>query len=126
LDTITSEIKLNVGNSMFGMSLGEIFVIAIIAILFVGPDKLPKMMVEIAKFFKGVKRTIHETKESIEQEIHLSELKEEALSYKEGLKKTMDSYKLDDDLNIVDDINDGLKDIKESIKDIDDKGKSDV
>ena len=37
---------------MFGMSLPEIIVIAVIAVLFLGPDKLPSAMVEIAKFFK--------------------------------------------------------------------------
>ena len=36
---------------MFGMGLTEIFLIAIVAVLFLGPDKLPSTMIEIAKFF---------------------------------------------------------------------------
>ena len=63
---------------MFGMSFGEILIIAVIAILFIGPDKLPEAMVKIAKFFRSFKKTINETKETIEQEMHLAELKEEA------------------------------------------------
>ncbi|OQX73864.1 MAG: Sec-independent protein translocase TatB, partial [Campylobacteraceae bacterium 4484_4] len=43
---------------MFGMSFGEILIIAIIAILFLGPDKLPEAMVKIAKFFKSFKKSI--------------------------------------------------------------------
>ncbi len=103
------------------MSLGEILVIAIIAILFIGPDKLPEAMVKVAKFFRSIKKTVHETKESIEQEIHLSELKEEALSYKKELDDVVNGYKeeLGSDLNIKDDINRELKDIESSIKEID-------
>lgn len=37
---------------MFGMGFTEILIIAIIAILFLGPDKLPSAMVEIAKFLE--------------------------------------------------------------------------
>ncbi len=103
---------------MFGMSLGEIFVIVIIAILFVGPDKLPTMMVEIAKFFKGVKRTIHETKESIEQEIHLAELKEEALSYKDSLEKVVEDYKKETDFDIIHDLNEEVGEISHSLKEL--------
>lgn len=103
---------------MFGMSLGEILIIAIIAILFIGPDKLPEAMVKVAKFFRSFKKTINETKETIEQEMHLSELKEEALSYKKDLDDVVNEYKLDGDLNVMDDINTGLKSIEDSVKDI--------
>ena len=37
---------------MFGMSFSEILVIAVIAVLVLGPDKLPSAMVQIAKFLK--------------------------------------------------------------------------
>jgi len=105
---------------VFGMSLGEILVIAIIAILFIGPDKLPETMVKVAKFFRGIKKSIHETKETIEKEIHLSELKEEALSYKKDLEDVVNEYKveIDDDLNIADDLRSEVADIKNSINDI--------
>ncbi len=103
---------------MFGMSLGEILVIAIIAILFIGPDKLPETMVKIAKFFKSFKQTVHETKESIEKEMHLSELKEEALSYRKELDDAVNSYKLDSDINIVNDIKQELIEVDKDLRDI--------
>lgn len=37
------------------MSFGEIIVILIVAILVLGPDKLPEAIVQIAKNFKGFK-----------------------------------------------------------------------
>ncbi len=70
---------------MFGMGLSEIFFIVVIAILFLGPDKLPDAMVQIAKFFRSVKRTVNDAKSSLEEELHVSELKEEAFKYKKQL-----------------------------------------
>jgi len=70
---------------MFGLGFTEIMIIAIIAILFLGPDKLPSAMVEVAKFFKNAKNTIGNVKDSIEQEMNVSEIKAEALAYKKEL-----------------------------------------
>jgi len=90
---------------MFGMGLSEIFLIIVIAILFLGPDKLPDAMVQIAKFFKSIKRTVNDAKSSFEEELKISELKEEAFRYKKQLDeatqkleqvKNMDITSLDD------------------------------
>jgi len=70
---------------MFGIGFTELLLISIIAILFLGPDKLPGALVEMAKFIKGVKKTIGEAKSSLEEEMKISDLKEEALSYKKQL-----------------------------------------
>ncbi len=70
---------------MFGMGFTEILIIAVIAILFLGPDKLPSAMVDIAKFFRQAKKTIGNVKDSLEQEMNVSEIKEEALAYKKEL-----------------------------------------
>ena len=68
---------------MFGMGFAEILIIGVIAILFLGPDKLPETMIQIAKFFKSVKTTVATAKSSIEDELHIQEIKEEANSYKQ-------------------------------------------
>lgn len=70
---------------MFGMGFTEILIIAVIAILFLGPDKLPGAMVDIAKFFRNVKKTVGSVKDSLEEEMHVSDIKEEALAYKKEL-----------------------------------------
>jgi len=70
---------------MFGIGFTELILISIIAILFLGPDKLPQAMVDMAKFIKSVKKTISEAKGSLEEEMKISDLKEEALSYKKQL-----------------------------------------
>jgi len=70
---------------MFGIGFTELLLVSIIAILFLGPDKLPQTMIEIAKFIKGVKKTVGEAKSSLEEEMKIADLKEEALSYKKQL-----------------------------------------
>jgi len=70
---------------MFGIGFTEILLISIIAILFLGPDKLPETMVQIAKFIKGVKKTVGDAKGALEEEIKIADLKDEALNYKKQL-----------------------------------------
>ena len=67
------------------MGFTEILLIAVIAILFLGPEKLPSTMIEIAKFFRNVKNTVGSVKDSIEEEMHVSDIKKEALAYKQEL-----------------------------------------
>ncbi len=78
---------------MFGIGFTEILLISIIAILFLGPDKLPETMVQIAKFIKGVKKTVGDAKGALEEEMKISELKEEALSYKKQLDSATSELK---------------------------------
>ncbi|MDK9694075.1 MAG: Sec-independent protein translocase TatB, partial [Sulfurimonas sp.] len=71
----------------------EIIIIDIIAILFLGPDKLPEKMVQMAKFFKSTKNTINNMKSSIEEEMNVKTMKEEALAYKKELTDVGDKVK---------------------------------
>jgi len=102
---------------MFGMSFGEILIIAVIAILFLGPEKLPDAMVKIAKFFKGFKKTINEAKDTIEQEMHIAELKEGAISYKKQLEDSVNEVRKE--VNVIDDINESIEDITDSVTKLD-------
>ena len=60
---------------MFGISMPEITVILIIAIIVLGPEKLPKVIVELAKYFEVIKKTINDAKSSFVQELRIAELK---------------------------------------------------
>jgi len=70
---------------MFGIGFTELILISIVAIIFLGPDKLPQAMVDIAKFIKSVKKTVGDAKDSLEEEMKIADLKEEALGYKKQL-----------------------------------------
>jgi sec-independent protein translocase protein TatB len=67
------------------MGFSEILIIVVIAILFLGPDKLPQTMVDIARFFRSAKRTLASAKASIEEELHVEDIKREVNSYKDNL-----------------------------------------
>jgi sec-independent protein translocase protein TatB len=78
---------------MFGIGFTELLLIAVIAILFLGPDKLPGALVEMAKFIKTVKKTIGDAKNSLEEEMKIADLKEEALNYKKQLDDATNELK---------------------------------
>lgn len=93
---------------MFGIGFTELIIIAIVAILFIGPDKLPQTMVEIAKFIKGIKQSVGEAKHSLEEEMKIADLKNEALGYKKQLDDSTNELRnfknfslddFDDDIN---------------------------
>ncbi len=107
---------------MFGMSFAEIMIIAVIAVLFLGPDKLPDAMVQIAKFFKTFKSGINDAKSAFEQEVKIQELKEETLEYKKKLdsaatsmRKTVTFDELEEIKESTAGVTDTFKDIKESM-----------
>ncbi len=99
---------------MFGMGLSEIFFIIVIAILFLGPDKLPDAMVQIAKFFRSIKRTVNDAKTTLEEELKVSELKEEAFRYKKQLDEA--TAKLESisspDLTTLDELTETVEEVK--------------
>ncbi|EKJ1222560.1 Sec-independent protein translocase subunit TatB, partial [Campylobacter coli] len=80
-----------------------IIVILIVAILVLGPDKLPEAIVQIAKILKALKRNIDDAKSSIEKEVRINDLKEEAKKYKdefssanENIRKKLSFEEFDD------------------------------
>ncbi|MEA3490969.1 MAG: Sec-independent protein translocase protein TatB [Campylobacterota bacterium] len=103
------------------MGFTEILLIAVIAILFLGPDKLPDAMVKVAKFMKSVKKAIGDAKSSLDEEMKISELKEEALSYKKQLDEAsseLQGFK-NIGINPMDDINDALNSAQKSLVETD-------
>ncbi|QOR01952.1 MULTISPECIES: Sec-independent protein translocase protein TatB [unclassified Campylobacter] len=75
------------------MSFGEILVILVVAILVLGPEKLPSTIVEIAKILKAIKSNIDEAKASINKELKIAELKDEAQKYKDEFSQTNENIR---------------------------------
>lgn len=93
---------------MFGMGFMEIMLIAVIAIIALGPDKLPTAMVEIAKFIKKFKSGVDDAKSTLDSELNLKEMKEEAQMFKAQIENTKSSMNLNNhvDLGLDNIIND--------------------
>ena len=93
---------------MFGMGFMEIFLIAIIAVIALGPDKLPTAMVQIAKFIKKLKTGLDDAKTTLDSELNLSEMKAEANKFKSQIEDTKSSLSIDSKIDLG--LNDILKD----------------
>ena len=74
---------------MFGMGFMEIFLVLIVAIIALAPEKLPTAMVDMAKFFKKIKGEIDEAKTTLNNELDISQMKQDA----EELKASISNVK---------------------------------
>jgi len=76
---------------MFDIGMPELIVIMVVAILVLGPDKLPEAMKQVARFMGKAKRMWNDATKDIRQEIELDEMREEMKKYKEELNKLQNS-----------------------------------
>jgi sec-independent protein translocase protein TatB len=56
---------------MFGLSFGEIVIIAVIALLLLGPDRLPDAAKTLGKGLREIRRATDDLKDQVEKEISL-------------------------------------------------------
>ena len=89
---------------MFGIGLPEMIIIAVVALIFIGPDKLPgvlrsigKGLVELKRATSDVRSTVQEEMQKIEEEIELKEVRESAQDFENelgGVANKVDSLTL--------------------------------
>ncbi|GAA9336444.1 Sec-independent protein translocase protein TatB [Helicobacter pylori] len=78
---------------MFGMGFFEILVVLIVAIIFLGPEKFPQAVVDVVKFFRAVKKTLNDAKDTLDKEINIEEIKKETLEYQKLFENKVESLK---------------------------------
>lgn len=95
---------------MFGLGFMEILLIAIVAIIALGPEKLPTAMVQIAKFINKFKTGLADAKSTLDNELNISEMKAEANKFKSQIQETKSSLSIDSkiDLGLNEIMNDDL------------------
>ncbi|MGN8485517.1 Sec-independent protein translocase protein TatB [Helicobacter pylori] len=78
---------------MFGMGFFEILVVLVVAIIFLGPEKFPQAVVDMVKFFRTVKKTLNDAKDTLDKEINIEEIKKETLEYQKLFENKVESLK---------------------------------
>ncbi len=72
---------------MFGIGPMEFLVIAVVAVVFVGPDKLPDLIKKFGRFYVQAKRHANEVKSGFDEAIHQAERELELERIRELQKK---------------------------------------
>ncbi len=78
---------------MFGMGFFEILVVLVVAIIFLGPEKFPQAVVDMVKFFRAVKKTLNDAKDTLDKEINIEEIKKETLEYQKLFENKIEDLK---------------------------------
>jgi sec-independent protein translocase protein TatB len=60
---------------MFGLSFGEIVIIAVIALLLLGPDRLPEAAKTLGKGLREIRRATDDLKDQVQKEISLDDVR---------------------------------------------------
>ncbi len=55
---------------MFGLSFGEILIIAVLALLLLGPDRLPEAAKTLGKGLREIRKATEDLKDQVEEEIY--------------------------------------------------------
>lgn len=92
---------------MFGIGMPEMILILAIALIVIGPKKLPDLAKSLGRAMREFKRATSEFKESIEIDDEIKELKD--------VKKTFDD--LSDEVKESIDVTKGLGDLNDNKKD---------
>lgn len=72
---------------MFDVSFWEVLLVAIIALLVIGPEKLPRVAAEVGKWFGRAQRFIRNARVELEREFHNYEIKEALEKQKKHLEE---------------------------------------
>jgi sec-independent protein translocase protein TatB len=61
--------------AMFGLSFGEILIIAVLALLLLGPERLPEAAKTLGKGLRDIRRATDDLKDQVEREIYSDDRK---------------------------------------------------
>ncbi len=89
---------------MFDVSFSELFVIAVVALLVIGPEKLPKVARTMGAFMGRMQRYVAQVKEEVNREVRFEELQK----LQEEIKQSVES-------NLVKPVEKEMTSLKDSI-----------
>ncbi len=96
---------------MFDVSFSELMVIAVVALIVIGPEKLPKVARTLGALTGRMQRYVAQVKEEVNREVRFQELQQLQQEIKETANKTQASFQRKADALTQDlDFEDHLKD----------------
>lgn len=100
------------------MSFWELALIAIIALIVLGPERLPKAARTIGLWVGKAKHGFDSIKNEIDRELKVKELQEQLLAQKQQIENNTDLNSIKEELNnSVNSIHDQAKSLKNSVAD---------
>lgn len=104
---------------MFGLGMTEIFCFAVIALLVLGPDKLPEAIRFVAKWYGKIKKLLNNMQNEIDRELRLSEFRDEIqkeiekiTELERKMQRQLDALQQTQSTNQVEEVSAPLKDLK--------------
>jgi len=100
---------------MFDMGFAEMLVIGIVALIVIGPERLPSVARSAGKWFAKIRNFVSSVKNDVEREFKTDELKkilEKQQDELQSLKEAMNSTNSSESKSIKDEIDSIAKDIK--------------
>lgn len=96
---------------MFDVSFSELMIIAVVALIVIGPEKLPKLARTLGALTGRMQRYVAQVKEEVNREVRFQELQQLQQEIKETATKTQASFQRKADALTQDlDFEDHLKD----------------
>jgi sec-independent protein translocase protein TatB len=96
---------------MFGIGLPEMILIMALALIVVGPDKLPELARSVAKGVLELKKTVSALKEDLADENPFDAVKPELEEAADSIKKQLGEATPDGFTGIVKDLEEGLQEV---------------
>lgn len=96
---------------MFGIGLPEMILILALALIVVGPDKLPELARSVAKGVLELKKTVSTLKEDLAEDNPFDAVKPELEEAAESIKKQLGEATPDGFTGIVKDLEEGLQEV---------------
>ena len=96
---------------MFGIGLAEMILILALALIVVGPDKLPELARSVAKGVLELKKTVSTLKEDLAEENPFDAVKPELEEAADSIKKQLGEATPDGFTGIVKDLEEGLQEV---------------
>jgi sec-independent protein translocase protein TatB len=76
---------------MFDVSFSELMVIAVVALIVIGPEKLPKIARTVGAFTGRMQRYVAQVKDEINREVRFEELQKLQQEIKQTVENTVES-----------------------------------